>query len=89
MTKDMKQRKKIESPDTYLALIGARLKEIRIAKGYSNYENVAYDHDISRMVVYRVEKGTNLTLKTLLKFLTIYEVSPAEFFASVDEMANK
>ncbi|MCG8573622.1 MAG: helix-turn-helix domain-containing protein [Flavobacteriales bacterium] len=72
--------------DPYLALIGKRLKELRIEKGYSNYENVAYDNGINRMVVYRAEKGTNLTLNTLLKFLRIYEVSPSEFFASVEKM---
>ena len=61
--------------------IGDKLKELRIKKGYTSYENFAIDNDLGRMQYWRLENGkTNLTIKSLLKILAIHEISLSEFF---------
>jgi len=66
--------------------IGDKLKELRIKKGYSSYENFAVDNDLGRMQYWRLENGkTNMTLKSLLRILEIHELSPSEFFKDFKE----
>ena len=36
------------SKEVVLKKLGKRIKEIRIAKGYTSYEYFAYEHNISR-----------------------------------------
>jgi len=63
-----------------LEKLGARLKELRMAKGYTNYEQFAYDHNIPRAQYGRYERGQDLRISSLLKVLRALEVSPSEFF---------
>jgi len=60
---------------------GKRLKALRKAKGYSNYEQFAFQHNIGRSQYGRYEKGHNLQFDTVLRLLAALEVTPAEFFA--------
>ena len=60
--------------------IGKKLKAIRIAKGYTSYENFALENDIDRKQYWRIENGQNLTLKSLIKILDIYGLSLKKFF---------
>ncbi len=69
-----------QKPTEELEKMGARLKELRIAKGYSNYEQFAYDHNIPRAQYGRYERGQDLRISSLLKVLRALEVSPSEFF---------
>jgi transcriptional regulator with XRE-family HTH domain len=50
-----------------LNAIALRLKELRKAKGYSNYEHIAFDLEMSRSAYWRLETGVNFELKTLIK----------------------
>ena len=50
-----------------LKAIALRLKELRKAKGYSNYEHIAFDLEMSRSAYWRLETGANFELKTLIK----------------------
>ncbi len=52
-----------------LKLIGRALKELRIKNGWTSYETFAVENDIDRKQYWRMEAGTNITLKTLLKVL--------------------
>lgn len=53
--------------------IGRQLAELRKEKGYTSHETFAYDHDLSRVQYWRIEKGrTNLTLKGLMRLLWIH-----------------
>ncbi len=61
-----------------------KLKRMRIAKGYSSYEKFAWDNDINRVQYYSVEKGQNITTKTLLKILDIHKISLSEFCSDID-----
>jgi transcriptional regulator with XRE-family HTH domain len=59
--------------------IGEKLRAIRIAKGYTSYENFALENDIDRKQYWRIENGQNLTLKSLIKILDIHGLSLKKF----------
>lgn len=63
-----------------LVKIGQKLKELRQKKGYTNYENFAYEHDIPRAQYGRYEKGQDMRISSLLKVLKALDISPADFF---------
>ena len=63
-----------------LKLVGARMKNLRVAKGFSNYENFAYESDISRAQYGKYEKGGDLRLSSLIKVLRTLEIDLNEFF---------
>jgi len=67
-----------------LQAIALRLKELRKAKGYSNYEHIAYDLGMSRSAYWRLETGVNFELKTLIKVCRLLDVSFEEFFKGID-----
>lgn len=61
--------------------LGARIKSLRIAKGYTNAEKFAYEHDISRSQYAQYEKGKDLRFSSLLKLLDCFGLSLQEFFS--------
>lgn len=70
--------------DKQIILIAKKLKALRIAKGYTSYENFAWDNELPRVQYWRMEKGTNFTIKTLLKILKVHDLSLKEFFEDLD-----
>ncbi|WP_073414685.1 helix-turn-helix domain-containing protein [Flavobacterium defluvii] len=60
--------------------ISKKLKEIRLSKGYTSYETFAFDNNLNRVQYWRIESGSNITLKTLIKVLEIHKISLEEFF---------
>jgi transcriptional regulator with XRE-family HTH domain len=60
--------------------LGNRLRELRIAKGFTNYEQFAYEHNIPRAQYGRYERGEDLRFSSLLKVLKALDVSLEEFF---------
>jgi transcriptional regulator with XRE-family HTH domain len=66
-----------------LIAIALRLKELRKAKGYSNYEHIAFDLEMSRSAYWRLETGANFELKTLIKILKLLDISLEEFFQGI------
>ncbi len=73
------------SEKIYFDFIGKRLKELRIARGFSNYEHLAYEIGISRSQYGRYENGGNMKLSTLLTLCNFLEITPNEFFKGLDE----
>ncbi len=67
-----------------LNAIALRLKELRKAKGYSNYEHIAFDLEMSRSAYWRLETGANFELKTLIKICKLLKVSLEDFFKGID-----
>lgn len=65
----------------HLTKIGQRIKAIRVAQGYTSYEQFAHDHGISRMQYWRYEKGEDLRMSSLLKVLKGLNISLADFFS--------
>lgn len=70
------------SPDCteHMASIGEHIRSLRLRKGYSSAEIFAYEHDLNRVSYWRMEKGSNITLKSLIRILDIHKVSLKEFF---------
>ena len=71
------------NPEELIA-IALRLKELRKAKGYSNYEHIAFDLEMSRSAYWRLETGVNFELKTLIKICRLLDVSLDEFFKGIE-----
>jgi transcriptional regulator with XRE-family HTH domain len=64
-----------------LEKLGKRIRELRIQKGFSNYEHFAYEIGVSRSQYGKYELGHNLTFLTLLKILKGLDVSLEDFFS--------
>jgi len=60
--------------------LGKRLVELRLEKGYKNYEQFAFKHDISRSQYGRYENGQDLRFSSLCKVLKALDVTFEEFF---------
>lgn len=70
--------------DQRIQKIADKIKALRIQKGYTSHENFALDNNINRAQYWRIEKGSNITIKTLLAILDIHGISLADFFKDVD-----
>ncbi len=69
--------------DIRIKKIANRIKEMRIEKGYVSYEFFAWEHKIPRVQYWRMEKGTNFTIKNLLRILDAHEITLEEFFTDL------
>lgn len=70
--------------------VGLKLMELRKKKGYTSHEDFAFDHDIPRVQYWRIEKGkTNLTLKSLVRLLSIHKMTVEDFFAVIGKASKK
>lgn len=78
--KDSNKKDNIEELDA----IALRLKELRKAKGYSNYEHIAFALEMSRSAYWRLETGANFELKTLIKICRLLDVSLEDFFKGIN-----
>ncbi|HAA17468.1 MAG TPA: transcriptional regulator [Cytophagales bacterium] len=75
-----------KSLDPRLKQIGERLQELRKAKGYTNYEQFAFEAGIARAQYYRYEQGQDLRISSLLKVLDALEITPGEFFSPLPNL---
>ena len=82
----MAERAKKASPesDKRLAVIGAKLRALRKAKGYKSSEKFAFDHDLPRVGYGNHEQGANLTMTSLLRLLDIHGLTLHEFFSDTE-----
>jgi transcriptional regulator with XRE-family HTH domain len=64
----------------HLGQLGERLKYYRKAKGYSNYEKLANELNISRTQYGKYEAGGNIKFSTLITILNFLEIPAKEFF---------
>jgi transcriptional regulator with XRE-family HTH domain len=60
--------------------ISKRLKELRKDRGFKNYEHFAYELGMSRSAYWRIEKGSNFEMRTLLRICKLLGISVQEFF---------
>jgi transcriptional regulator with XRE-family HTH domain len=70
-------------------LIAERLKTLRKEKGYSNYEHIAFELEMSRSAYWRIESGENFEMKTLIKICRLLNVTLEEFFNGINEPKHK
>jgi hypothetical protein len=69
-----------------LSEIGFRLAELRMQKGYSTIKEFTQYYDLPEIQYWRMEKGkANITLKSLVKILSIHNLSLPGFFCLITE----
>ena len=61
--------------------LAKRIKSLRIAKGFSSYENFAFENGIHRAQYGRYEIGTDIQYSSLLKIAKAFDMSLEEFFS--------
>jgi transcriptional regulator with XRE-family HTH domain len=74
----------MQQPDVFeqdFQWISKRLKQLRKAKGFKNYEHFAYELGMSRSAYWRIEKGSNFEMKTLFRICKLLGISVQEFFS--------
>ena len=82
---EMQEKSKTtEELDPKIEKIAKKLKELRIKKGYSSHETFAFENNLNRVQYWRIEKGSNITLKTLIAVLKIHNTRLSEFFEDID-----
>jgi hypothetical protein len=69
-----------KADDKRMVLVGKKLKELRVKAGYKSAENFSSDNELNRVQYWRMEKGANFTLHSLLKVIAIHKLSLEEFF---------
>lgn len=72
-----------EEIDPRIILIANKLKELRIKKGYTSHETFAFENNLNRVQYWRIEKGSNITLKTLIAILDIHNITLSDFFQDI------
>lgn len=64
--------------------VGANLAELRRKKGYSTIKEFVQHYDLPEIQYWRMEKGkANITLKSLIKILSIHNLSLQDFFCMI------
>ncbi len=67
-----------------LVNLGITLSELRKKKGFSTIKEFAYRYDLPEIQYWRMEKGkANITLKSLVKILSIHNISLQDFFCMI------
>ncbi|MEX0314302.1 MAG: helix-turn-helix domain-containing protein [Allomuricauda sp.] len=61
--------------------LAKRIKSLRNKKGYTSYENFAFDKGIPRAQYGRYETGTDLQYTSLLKIAQAFDMTLEEFFS--------
>ncbi len=63
--------------------IAERIKVLRINAGYSSYETFAIEKDIDRKQYWRMEKGCNLTIRSIATIANCHKISLEDFFRGI------
>ena len=70
--------------DNRLVEIGNHIRFLRKTHTNLSAENFANENGFDRVQYSRIEKGTNITMKTLLKIVDVHNISLKEFFNSFE-----
>ncbi len=79
--KTHKGKKSVKKANADIDKLAKRIKELRLKKGYTNYEFFAYDHEIARAQYGKYEKGEDMRFSSLMKVIKALGVNPKEFFS--------
>lgn len=74
----------MEELDERAVRISDKLKRLRLEKGFKSYEKFAWANDLNRVQYWRMEKGQNFTISSLLKVLDVHKISMSDFFSDLD-----
>lgn len=70
--------------DDRILQIAEKIKQLRIDAGYGSHEFFAWEKKIPRVQYWRMEKGTNFTITSLLRVLDAHNITLEEFFTHFD-----
>lgn len=70
--------------DERILKIANKIKQLRLDMGFTSHEQFAWKYDINRVQYWRIEKGSNLTLNSLLRILDIHKLTLNDFFKDLD-----
>jgi transcriptional regulator with XRE-family HTH domain len=70
------------SVDLQMKVIGEKVRELRRKKN-PNYEAWSYLNSVNKVSLSRIERGENVTIKTLLEVLKKLDVSVEDFFNGI------
>lgn len=69
-----------------LSTMGAQLAHLRVKKGYPTVRAFTDKYNLPEIQYWRMEKGkANVTLKSLMKILTIHKISLQDFFCLLND----
>ena len=74
--------------DKIKCIVGIGLKELRLKSGYNSYEQFAFEHKMSRIQYWKMENGTNFTIKSLLNILNAHDIELETFISTLCEKVN-
>ena len=77
--------KKQEPIDPFIQKVADRIKSLRKERGYTNYEDFAFEKGIPRAQFGRYEKGTDMRITSLHKVVRALDLTMEEFFAGMDK----
>lgn len=63
--------------------LGKKIRELRMAHGYTNAMKFAFDYELSPNMVYMWERGSNISIESLSRLADIFKVPLSEFFKDV------
>ena len=74
------KKKQNKTEQTELEQLGARIRALRKARGYTSQETFAYDHDFNRVQYNKYERGGDVRFSTLVRILKAMDISLKDFF---------
>jgi transcriptional regulator with XRE-family HTH domain len=83
----MARREKTIDEKKFLISVSKRLVALR-KRTHNNYENFAFDNNLTRSQYGNYETGQDFTMTTFFRLLKAYKISPEEFFNEGFEEQN-
>jgi hypothetical protein len=71
--------------DKRILQIAKKITDLRKKTTETSAENFSNAHNINRVQYWKMEKGTNFTMTSLLKILDIHKLSMSDFFKDIDK----
>lgn len=75
---------KVDSNQKTYDKIGKRIKELRVAAGYTNAEKFAFENEITRSQYANWEKGQDMKISSILRITQAHGVTFQEFFKGIE-----
>lgn len=66
---------------TEIKKLAKRIRSLRREKGYSSYENFAFENGIHRAQYGRYETGTDMQYTSIIKIARAFDITLEEFFS--------
>lgn len=63
-----------------IVAIAKRIKDLRIAAGFTSYEKFAFRYDFQGKQIWRLEEGRDFKISTLLRIVDCHRMTLEDFF---------